>query len=221
MDIFYVYADAKTTSVMKQLNALKRAGFTGPGGDMLQKKDVFIDENDSRYHRDTLTDKSPLPTEGTVVRIACAAYIGKPGRDRAKAVRDLASKGVLVGILDREPILYDTDAKVADFLKEAEAVARSDNGKKSGGAGKGRPPTGARITEKQWSELLALWRKNDEADPGYVTRAAFRAIVAMHSTNHGKRMDGEDVTNDWLVYHFGGRKDRSERRPRVGLWKEE
>lgn len=215
-----MYADAKTTSVMKQLNALKRAGFTGPGGEMLQKKDVFIDENDSRYQRDTLTDKSPLPVAGSVIRIACAAYIGKPGRDRAKAVRDLAKKGVLVGVLDADPVLYDTDAKVAQFLKDAEAVARSDNGKMSGGAGRGRPPSGARITLDQWADLLPLWRKNDKADPEYVQRAAFRAIVAMHSTNNGKKMDGKDVTKDWLIYHFGGRKDRNDREPRAGLWVE-
>ena len=215
-----MYADAKTTSVMMQLNALKRAGFTGPGGGMLQKKDVFIDENESRFQRDVLTDKSNLPVAGSTVRLACAAYIGKPGRDRASAVRALARKGVLVAVLDGEPVLYDTDAKVAKFLKEAEAVARSDNGKRSGGAGPGRPPTGANISPEQWADLLVLWRKHDEADPEYVTRPAFRAIVAMHSTNNGKKMDGKDVTNDWLTYHFGGRKDRNERKPRPGLWKE-
>lgn len=208
MNIFYVYADATTTGAQAQVNAFKRAGFD------IKKSDCMVDLNGSREDRDWLCrPKGEPPFPGWTVRLACAAYIGKPGKERAKVLRALASRGILVAVLDEDPILYDDDAKIAKFLKEAEAVARSDNGKKSGGAGKGRPPTVAWLTGKQWRDLLVSYRKSDPADPEYVTRPAFKAIVAMHSTNNGLAREREDITDDWLIWSFGKRKDRDDRRP--------
>ncbi len=42
----------------------------------------------------------------------------------------------------------------------------------------------------------------------------------MHSGNNGGKSEMKDVTDDWLVYHFGARSARDDRQPRPGLWKE-
>ena len=66
MDIYYVYADAKTTGAQAQVNAFKRAGFD------IKKADCMVDLNGSREDRDWLCrPKGEPPFAGWVVRLAC------------------------------------------------------------------------------------------------------------------------------------------------------
>ena len=217
--VFYVYADKATTGAQAQLNAFERHGLTGPRGRKLTRKDCFVDLDGSRDERQNLLDLASLSPNSVVV-IACAAYIGKPGRDRAKALRILAENGVRVAILDGEPELYDTPMKRAAFLEEADAVARRDNGKARGPKNKGRPPA-VRLTLDQWRTCLKLWRQYDEAREAYSSRSVIRSMIADYSTENGLKIEAENVKNDFLKDWFGARSDTSDREPPKQLWKPE
>lgn len=218
--VFYVYADKSTTGAQAQLNAFDRAGLTGPKGRKLAKKDCFLDKDGSREERQNLLDLSKGLGGDVVVHIACAAYIGKPGRDRAKVLRILAERNVRVAILDGDPELYDTPIKRAAFLEEAEAVARKDNGKTRGPKNRGRPPA-VRLTLDQWREVLKEWRLYDDKREAYLSRPYIRAKVADFSTENGLKIEAEKVKDDLLHSWFGKRADTSDREPPKQLWKAE
>ncbi len=217
--VFYIYADKTTTGAQAQVNAFERAGLTGPKGRKITKNDCFVDLDGSREARQNLLDLSILARNSVVV-IACAAYIGKPGRDRAKALRILAENGVRVAILDGEPELYDTPMKRAAFLEEADAVARKDNGKARGPKNKGRPPA-VRLTLAQWEACLKLWRQYDAEREAYSSRSVVRSMIADYSTENGLKIEAENVKNDFLKDWFGARSDTSDREPPKQLWVEE
>lgn len=214
--VFYVYADKTTTGAQAQVNAFQRAGFTGPGGDSLQKSHCIVDLDGKRDNREILLENASI-SRGSVIRVACAAYIGKKGRDRARVLRILAENDISVAILDGDPVVYDTPLKRAAFLEEAEAVARADNGRAQGRKNKGRPPA-VRLTLEQWRAILKLWRQYDDQREAFTSRHIVRSMIADYSTENGLKIEADNVKNDFLHGWFGRRSDTSDREPPKQLW---
>lgn len=196
MDHGYVYQGPRTKRAYLQRKALVEAG-VAPGSILPDDRDA--DRSQLEF---ILADNSPM-RPGTVLRIACEAYIGAPGWKRAQVLRRLAAMGVLVAVLDGEPVLYDTDAKIKAFNRRAAQVGMSDSGKAAAarmGAGPGRP-TSWRMTAAEWRQGLVLWR----------SRAPWQDVaehVRKASARHGATVSPAFAT---LRDTFGNRSDTSER----------
>jgi hypothetical protein len=153
----YIWQGQRSASAKRQRDDLVAAG--------VDPRRIFdMDRGGDRSEREWLVQGKPATLrKGDVVTVACEAYIGAPGRDRRAVLKALAAKGVLVQVLDREPVLYDTPEKIDEFLAEALRVSRADNGRASAKRitdRTGRPPKALMakdLTEDQLRAILRLW----------------------------------------------------------------
>lgn len=183
-------------SAKRQQNAFEKAGVDR----------VFIDNGGSDEFTWLMQDDDVLGLQpDDVVMLVCEAYLGYPGRTRDTRLRKLAERGVLVGVLGEDPMLYDTGEKIAHFLKMSRTISTKDR-MKALGAGPGKPSKAA-LTKDQWEMLVYFWQ-NTRAP-----RMAFIQRIQDVSKAHGKECVVTDNNlSDWL-----GRREPGDVKPPAGL----
>ena len=180
----------------QQKNAFAKAGV----------KDVFIDDGGSDEFTWLMQDHAILGMQADdILMLVCEAYLGYPGRTRDARLRKLTERGVLVGVIGEDPMLYDTEEKIKHFLERSRTVSVKDRMKKLG-AGPGKPSKAA-LKQDQWDILVYFWQ-NTRAP-----RMAFIQIIQDLSKANGKPCVVDDNNlSDWL-----GRREPGEVKPPKGL----
>lgn len=173
---------------------------------------IFIDTPNDTDNIDTLLGDHVLAMrENDEIWLISEAYLGYPGRKRRSVLNKLCERGVRIGIVGEDAILYDTEEKRDDFIARAKSTAMKDRGKKAAkamGPGPGKPSK-AGLTFDEWRTLRFFWTNTS----GH--RAHFVDFIREASGRNGRPV--LRISDDDLLAWLGRRNPKSEHTPPPNL----
>ncbi len=173
---------------------------------------IFIDTPKDTDNIDTLLGDHVLAArEGDEIWLVCEAYLGYPGRKRRSILNKICERGILIGIVGEDAILYDTKEKQDDFIERAKSTAMKDRGSKATeamGAGPGKPSK-AGLTIDEWRILRFFWANTG----GH--RAHFVDCIREASERNGRPV--LRISDDNLLSWLGRRDPKTPHDPPPNL----
>ena len=152
---------------------------------------------------------------GDTILLACEAYLGYPGRQRASRLKKLSNAGVYVCVVGEDPVLYDTEEKRKAFvaLASGEAMkARGEKAKETLKPGPGKP--GKILVYRHEWDAAAFWWQNSRA-----ARSTFVEWLQTASKRNGMACDS--ITDRDLHSWLGRREPGSKTEPPPNIIKKD